>query len=467
MNPAQKTGRALGTMIATLETRILSWLMLTIMLTPQRFETWLAEHNFRRQEGNRRVVDYAGFARWIRNCFVWLFVWAFSFQLYALVIGHCNNNPKALGISLGFGFVMFMTLWTFWLGHSVGRINHGVATMLSILASWGIGAILLLPLVYQYYAGGSLPFVMPDKARELVAAGIPRYWAVLGFILNTLVLIPFLWMARLGPALLSLFASKTSESVKNIFTRLQKLLSSDEEENRQAAAELQKQSSTQSSMLLVAWSALSLLTISMLFSPTIWGLFGGLVIGMVAIVVFWLRESYGFIGYFLTKALYGVATGGLIFICTLYGLSLVVLMLSISWETSRPVFWLVLSALLVGIAAGILTTFYSTSEKEQEELAAGKGHISTYKRHVTGLNPDGTAITAISPSKPVSWKWLKSPVLWLGVLAIVWFVWTQVLGHPGPINSLMAMSFKKMMLYGLVACGIMVVYGLLPDNNSN
>ncbi len=462
---SKKAGNAIGEMIAELETRILAWFMVTITLTPQRFETWLAEQDFRRFENGRQAVDYAGFVRWIRNSFIYLFLWSFSFEMYAIVLGHSNNDPGSFGVSLAAGFIIFYTTWVILISKTIGRISSTGTTIVCSLASLAISSILLFSPVYQYFVGGSLPFIEPDKVHELVAAGIPRYWAVLGFVFNTIVLLPFLWMVRLGPALLSLCFSKSSETVKMLIGQIIALVSSDETKSKEVAIQLQNQSKNQSTVLLVAWSGLALFTCTLLFSPTVWGMISGVVIGMVSVIVFWLRESNRFIGYFLTKALYGVATGGLIFICTLYGVSLATLMLAQAWNVSKALFGLLAICLLVGIVSAVLSTFYSTSENEQEELSSGKAHINSYSRTATGLDENGKPIFGLTTTKPTNWSWLNSKFVWIGVVAIGWVVWTQILGHPSPLDTLFAMGFGKLMLCGMLICVAMVVYGLLPNND--
>jgi hypothetical protein len=323
------------------------------------------------------------------------------------------------------------------------------------LVTVSLSALLLLPPMLQYSNSTPFLFMSADSVHAMVGAGIPRYWAILGFVLVSLVILPLLWTARIGPALVSLAFGKTKDSIKRTIGLLIEATASTPSAER-AAQKLQERASHPTSMLLTAWAALALFTFLLLFSPTVWGLFGGLVIGVGSIVVFWLRSSLGFIGNFLTKALYGVATGALIFFCFLYGLSIVVLMLVSAWTFNKPIFGLLAVCLIIGLVSAVMTMFSSTTIAEQNELAAGNVHIISYHRMVKGFKPDGTPefeAVHLTPKKlNISMAWLQLPIIWIVIAVAAWFYFVG-----NPIPAILALDFEHMMIAGM-ALGLALIF---------
>ena len=320
-------------------------------------------------------------------------------------------------------------------------------------------------------AGGGIAFVGlligSTMSDHMVAISIARAMVIIGMIIGLLGFLPvaavFMFTRRLynlmfhtARAAAAMFAD--AENV-NIPERLR----------QQLEAMLEARfSPVPPNILLIsylgAYSALALF-------PTLSSVMYVLLAGVFGYITYHLRNLTGVKGWALTHFCYALAMGGMWFATPAYFLA--------GWINSQQLvarhytdpeyaFWT-----QVGFAALVLMLsvipLYKTTRTQSSDEALDNGDVQRfeYKKRPVSLDNEGKPVYELVMSREFSWKWLKSPVLWLGVLAVVWFVWTQVLGHPGPINSLMAMSFKKMMLYGLVACGIMVVYGLLPDNNSN
>lgn len=453
-----RIGRSIGTMVSGLEARILGWISAHVSLTPRAFGTWLDEHNFIRLENGAPVTDYAGFFRWTRNSLLSLMALTLLLEAYTIVIGTFNNTPLGLGISLGFGVAVFGIASVVWIWRTIGRVNEGLAWIFT-LATATLALIGLGTPTYQYYAAGNLAKLSAKDIQNLIAAGIPRIWAMAGFCLLSLIVLPLTWMTTLGPALLSLAFAKTAEGLETAWTEIRKIFSHDREVAEAAAENLRKRTETQTGLLMLTWAILALFTLSIILSSTVWGPFGGLVIGMTAIVPVWIRRWNMFLGTFLTKALYGVATGGLIFICFLYGLSLSALMLipdQISLNALLVIKW---ASFLIGLASAVGVLFTSTTASKQNELEAGMGEIQPYTRKVTGFGTDGQPIFEAVHPKPTSFAWVKPTVFGAVVIALVAYV-----HYNG--NPLSGTSPLKLVAYTMVVGLILILFGIFSGGKT-
>ena len=472
LTTAGRIGKAVGDTLAHFEERILGWVLDQSNLTPLRVERWLVQHNFRRivPGGNaanpRRVADYAGFARWMRNSLVALLIWTFLFELYTLVLGTFNeDHPRALGVCLMVGAAVFGTAWYVWLGYAVGRVSGAMAWLCALFTT-AVAALAIGMPAYQYYHPQALPQILPLDVKTMLGWGIPRVWAVLGFLLNSLVVVPLLWMARLGPALISAAFTKLPQAVKKSITEFVQLIRHGDE---QAVRNLHKRTEGQMGMLMLVWATLALLTISLQLSPTVWGLYGGMLIAIVSIVVLWIRKTNEFLGNFLTKALYGVATGGLIFVCFSFGFIMVALMLLSTWAISKVLCILLGVCVLFGVFSAVGVLFTSSTAAEQNELERGHPLIRGYHRNVTGFHEDGTPKFEVAPFKPrnISFAWLRSPIVLIGIAAVALYVWTQVMHNPNPFTELMSLSMKKIAIVMiLVGAGIWFLDAITDNSGS-
>jgi hypothetical protein len=57
-------------------------------------------------------------------------------------------------------------------------------------------------------------------------------------------------------------------------------------------------------------------------------------------------------------------------------------------------------------------------------------------------------------------------MLWIALATLALVLWTQVLGKPNPLSALFSLSFKSLMLYGILAGIALIVYGMFFANDS-
>jgi hypothetical protein len=81
-----------------------------------------------------------------------------------------------------------------------------------------------------------------------------------------------------------------------------------------------------------------------------------------------------------------------------------------------------------------VTMLYRTTHSKSSDEALDSGDVQrlAYKKKVVSLDSEGKPVYELSTSKPINWSWLKPKYVLVGLAIIGWFVWTQVLGHPGP-----------------------------------
>lgn len=107
---------------------------------------------------------------------------------------------------------------------------------------------------------------------------------------------------------------------------------------------------------------------------------------------------------------------------------------------------------------------YKTTHSNSSDEALDSGDVQrlAYKKKVVSLDSEGKPVYELVTSKPIDWSWLKPKYVLVGLAIIGWLVWTQVLGHPSPLDALLALSFKKVMILGIVTGLALVAYSKLP-----
>ena len=175
---------------------------------PETLRSWLLENKFRRNivSGNPAlyVVDHTAFAGWVRNSILALFFDGHSYSSFTRSYWECSIAHLGLGIALVVGIAVFLSSWGLWLRFVVYRFSPRVFGIIL-----GIGAVLVILLIgapfIQLCSPPDLATTTPngqaitvlsltqENVRMLISAGIPRWWALLGFLLNSLVMLPILW----------------------------------------------------------------------------------------------------------------------------------------------------------------------------------------------------------------------------------------------------------------------------------
>ncbi len=355
---------------------MLGWIAVRVETLPERFDTWLDEHNLNRTQFAHNVI----------LTLVMFAVFGTLLQLWGVFMGAAIPNPQVFLAIAGVGFLIFGTIWVLGIYHCLMPISW--------LAGWivlGVSALGTLVLL----GGSALEGWLTSGATD--TATITRGFIVFGFAVSMICLIPFLVAKKLGQIAYALIFRST-ETMADILRRLEV---SEAEVVKQAMADLRKLVAPAGMSAIEKWfGGLSIFTVVLFHFPTPAGLLGALAVAAgTGALILGIRKPFGIKGYLIPKVLY---TSGLSYIAGvliyigLHTLFTKAIATHPGWLHTVE-FWA--SAAFTLILFLVMLPI-SRMVAEEEELREGKAPIKPFRLIATGVDPaTGKPILGLEPKR--------------------------------------------------------------------